>query len=230
MFITIEYLTEAFKKYNSLYFDNELPMPNAFKIGRGVQRLGYFQVRRVRGVVTKLTIAVSQYNGLRTQQDIDTTLIHEMIHLWQHIKGYTDSHGQSFKNKSWDVYLKSKGVFNITRCRNVGLEATATAKDLPQPKSASCICVLVAQDKTDGKYWLIGSAETKVGHWIQYFRRNAHRWIFIHWFETQDKDMMKLTRCVSRLRGRFFNTANDLLLFAREKKLNFLVKSLENQN
>ena len=128
MVITINYLTEAFKKYNALYFNNELPMPDAFKIGRGVRRLGYFQVRRVSGIVTKRTIAVSQYNGLRTQHDIDTTLIHEMVHLWQHIKGYTDSHGQSFKNKSWDIHIKSKGEFNITRCRKVGLEATATAK------------------------------------------------------------------------------------------------------
>lgn len=230
MVITIDYLTEAFKKYNALYFDNELPMPDAFKISKGVWRLGYFQVKRVRGIrdiVLKLTIAVSQYNGLRTQHDIDTTLIHEMVHLWQHIKDYTVSHGQSFKNKSWDIHLKSKGAFNITRCRKVGLEATATAKDLPQPKSPSHICVLVAQDKTDGRYWLIGSAETKVGNWIQHFRRNAHRWILIDWFETQDKDMMKLTRCVSRLRGRFFKTANELYMFADEKKLTFIKKYLE---
>ena len=226
MVITIDYLTEAFKKYNALYFVNELPMPDAFKVGRGVRRLGCFQTKG-RFPFQKTAIMVSQYNGLRTQQDIDHTLIHEMIHLWQWNNHHKLGHGQSFKNKSWDIHLKSKGVFNNTRCRKVGLEETATAKDLPQPKSSSHICVLVTQDKTDGRYWLIGSAETKVGNWIQHFRHNAHRWIFIGWFETQDKDMMKLTRCVSRLRGRFFKTANELYMFADEKKLTFIKKYLE---
>lgn len=35
MFITTSYLKESFKKYNELYFDNELPMPDEFKVGRG---------------------------------------------------------------------------------------------------------------------------------------------------------------------------------------------------
>ena len=106
-----------------------------------VWRLGCFQTRG-RFPFQKTAIMVSQYNGLRTQQDIDHTLIHEMIHLWQWNNHHKLGHGQSFKNKSWDIHLKSKGVFNITRCRKVGLEATATAKDLPQPKSCiSYLCI-----------------------------------------------------------------------------------------
>lgn len=232
MIITIEYLTEAFKKYNALYFDNELPMPDAFKIGRGVRRLGCFQTRG-RFPFQKTFIMVSQYNGLRTQADIDHTLIHEMIHLWQWNYHYTDTHGESFKRKAWDIHLKSKGEFNITTTHNgVRLEATATAKDLPIKASPKTINVFAVYNKKRKMYMLVGCANTCVTYYREWFSNNPKSFTLLSWWETDDKELLQLPRNQKSVIYRFkpYKTKNDLLLFAREKKLNFLVKSLENQN
>ena len=233
MIITIEYLTEAFKKYNTLYFDNELPMPDKFKIGRGVQRLGCFQTRG-RFPYQKTSIMVSQYNGLRTQQDIDHTLIHEMIHLWQWNYHYTDTHGESFKRKAWDIHLKSKGEFNITTTHNgVRLEATATAANLPQMKTSQTIYVCAVYNKKNNYYMLVGSSNVDAVAWKRFFLNYPESYDLLGWWESNDKDLLKLNRNrfkSQRYKFRKFVSKNDFLLFAREKKLNFLVKSLENQN
>lgn len=229
MFITTSYLKESFKKYNELYFDNELPMPDTFKIGRGVRRLGCFSTKG-RFPFQETSIMVSQYNGLRTQADIDHTLIHEMIHLWQWNNHYGDTHGKSFKKKAWDIHIKSKGVFNIsTTHRGVRLEATANASNLPEITSPKTINVFAVYNKKKDYYMLMGSSNVDVMSWQRFFLNNPQSYELLGWWETSDKDLLKLNRNrfkSSRYKFRQFHKIG-ILQFAREKNLSFLVKNLE---
>lgn len=229
MFITTSYLKESFKKYNELYFDNELPMPDEFKVGRGVRRLGCFQTKG-RFPFQKTAIMVSQYNGLRTQADIDHTLIHEMIHLWQWNNHYGDTHGKSFKKKAWDIHIKSKGVFNISAThRGVRLEATANASNLPEVASPKTINVFALYNKKLNVYMMVACANTCVRYYLNWFSNNPDLFTFFGWWETNDKDLLKLPRNQRGKKYRFmpYKTKNEFLLFAREKNLSFLVKNLE---
>ena len=225
MFITLDYLKTSFKEFNKLYFNNELPTPQ-FKIGRGTTRLGYFQSRRHSHFHTTLIISISQYNGLRTQKDINHTLIHEMIHLWQFVNGYTDSHGTSFKRKAETIRVESNGLYNIKRLHNgVELENGTKPESIPTIRKPKSVCVFATYSKTENLYWLFGCANTNYNTMQSFFRRNQHNWDLLGYWETNDNDLLKLHRCRTRLRGRKF-TKEMFKQFANEKKLHFLLEKL----
>ena len=225
MFITTKYLAETFKKYNAMYFNNELPTPT-FKVGRGVRRLGCFTYRKINGRFETMQITVSQYNGLRTQKDIDKTLIHEMIHLWQRVNGYSDVHGNSFKRKAQMIKVASNGEIDITRLsKGVELENNAGPHNIPTIKQPKNITVFAARHKSSNDYWLFGTANTSTAFYEinSILRRNSHIWENLGCWETKDPDLLKLNRCRSRLCGRRF-TEQEFIKFVNEKNIYFLIK------
>lgn len=109
MKLTIDFLKVNHKKYNELYFNNSLTMPN-FLIKKTCKKtLGYY-------MKSKNIIMISTFYE-RTERDIIRTLIHEMIHQFideQNIKD-TSTHGYVFKGianrinvDGWNITVKEK--------------------------------------------------------------------------------------------------------------------------
>ncbi len=85
MELTARHLRERFRALNEKYFDGELPEPQ-FVVSKARTQLGLFSCRKVRKgffgatKTTDLKIRISEYFEL-TDEEIDDTLLHEMIHL-----------------------------------------------------------------------------------------------------------------------------------------------------
>lgn len=124
MELTVQYLNNAFDKYNKRFFNNVLP-PIEIKISRTRNCFGRFWSRKERnGNKRPLFIDISKYYK-RSQHDIDCTLIHEMIHYYICFMGMKDNnkHGVIFKGMAREISEKSD--FNITiTSSSRGLETT----------------------------------------------------------------------------------------------------------
>ena len=122
MELTIQYLNNAFNKYNNLFFNGVLPKIE-IKISRTRNCFGRFWSRKERnGNQRPLFIDISKYYK-RSQYDIDCTLIHEMIHYYICFMGMKDNgkHGMIFNRMACKISEKSN--FNITVTSSIyGLE------------------------------------------------------------------------------------------------------------
>ena len=90
------YLTNQFKKYNTLYFNGILPLPK-FIVTNTKHTLGQYRYRRYE-VFNKHTICVTNYYDIDDKK-IDNILIHEMIHYYISINNIKDTstHGKVFR-------------------------------------------------------------------------------------------------------------------------------------
>lgn len=123
MELTVHYLNTAFNKYNNLFFNGVLPKIE-IKISRTRNSFGRFWHRtdRKTGIETPLHIDISKYYK-RSQHDIDTTLIHEMIHYYICFMGMKDNgkHGMIFKGMAREISEKSEFKITVTSS-SYGLE------------------------------------------------------------------------------------------------------------
>jgi hypothetical protein len=114
MELTVTYLQNQFKKYNALFFNNELPWI-LIKIGRSKRNFGIYHTTTSRstGKILKQHIMISKYYD-QTAKQYDETLIHEMIHYYIRFKGIKDncSHGIKFHKIMHQINCNSE--FNIT--------------------------------------------------------------------------------------------------------------------
>ena len=114
MELTVNYLQNQFKKYNALFFNNELPWI-LIKIGRSKRNFGIYHTTTSRstGKILNQHIMISKYYD-QTAKQYDETLIHEMIHYYIRFKGIKDnsSHGIKFIKIMNDINRISE--FNIT--------------------------------------------------------------------------------------------------------------------
>ena len=105
MELTAQYLRERFRVLNNDYFDNELPEPQ-FVVTNARTQMGQFSCKRVRKgffgkyVNTSYKIKVSEYYE-QTAEEIDDTLLHEMIHFLIAFRQLRDTsaHGQLFRKE-----------------------------------------------------------------------------------------------------------------------------------
>lgn len=123
MELTVHYLNTAFNKYNNLFFNGVLP-DIEIKISRTRNSFGRFWHRRDlrTGIETPLHIDISKYYK-RSQHEIDTTLIHEMIHYYICFMGMKDNgkHGMIFKGMAREISEKSEFKITVTSS-SYGLE------------------------------------------------------------------------------------------------------------
>ena len=84
------------------------------------------RITRARGYLGKCHCSLRQRPVVRisvyfdrSQQEMQTTLLHEMIHLWQFQTGQRLSHGDSFKSMATLIARLSGGLYLITRCSKV---------------------------------------------------------------------------------------------------------------
>lgn len=97
--MTINDLQIAFKKLNSMYFENSLPMVT-IKHCNSSSYMGLFY--RSKDKYNRHIIKINKRYEM-SDHETENILVHEMIHLWQFINGYTDSHGASFNKKMHDI-------------------------------------------------------------------------------------------------------------------------------
>jgi predicted SprT family Zn-dependent metalloprotease len=123
MELTVQYLYSAFNKYNDLFFSGVLPKIE-IKISRTRNSFGRFWQRTDlrTDIKTPLHIDISKYYK-RSQHEIDTTLIHEMIHYYICFMGMKDTnkHGVIFKGIANEISNKSDFKITVTSS-SIGLE------------------------------------------------------------------------------------------------------------
>nr|WP_028896845.1 SprT-like domain-containing protein [Prevotella sp. HUN102] len=146
MEITIDYLQQAFSKYNALMFEGKLPLP-VLKLSKARTHLGQIAYKRRKSwMKTKLydfTISVSTYYNL-SQAEIDDVMIHEMIHYYIVFMGIKDtsSHGLVFRKMMSEINRKYGRHLSIS-AKTMGMETTA-----PPKLSAYLVLALEMKDGT----------------------------------------------------------------------------------
>lgn len=114
MELTVTYLQNQFKKYNAMFFNNELPWI-LIKIGRSKRNFGIYHTTTSRstGKILKQHIMISKYYD-QTSKQYDETLIHEMIHYYIRYKGIKDSGSHGIKFIKLMNEINRISDFNIT--------------------------------------------------------------------------------------------------------------------
>ena len=196
MKVTSTYLYSAFKKYNEMFFDGKLPHIE-IKITNTKSRLGCFKARRC-GICW---IDISRYDNARTQCGIDHTLIHEMVHFWQHLNFGKSDHLRTFKAKSKDIEIKSNGEFIITRLSPLRLENGITDDDVSPIKPFP---VLLVYDKKRGDYWVLSSSGTNIKALYNHYYWKPDLWEVKKYWYSMDRELSTLpkNRTTRIIRGR----------------------------
>ena len=117
----IDMITERANKMNEKFFDNELDISNIIFIvsKRMTSSLGSYRREYSHNKLIRQYIKISN-RIIEGSEEWKNTLLHELIHAWQELKGYTDSHGKSFKRKAYQISLISD--YKITRERKIEIE------------------------------------------------------------------------------------------------------------
>ena len=109
----VEYggLQEAYDHFNRELFNSSLP--DVFiTYQRRAHSRGHFAVDRFSGRADKFgrhELALNPDGFVdRTDEQISSTLVHEMLHVWQHSHGTAPSRG--YHNKEWAAKMKSIGL------------------------------------------------------------------------------------------------------------------------
>jgi hypothetical protein len=109
----VEYggLQKAFDHFNAVLFEGELP--DVFiTYQRHAHSRGHFSADRFSGRVDESgrhELALNPDHFIsRSDEEITSTLVHEMMHLWQHAYGTPSKRG--YHNKEWAAKMKTIGL------------------------------------------------------------------------------------------------------------------------
>lgn len=106
-------LEYAFKLFNKECFNNELPQV-LITFQRYKKTFGYYSPNRLesRGeealVIPEIALNIGSF-GMRTDKQIFSTLLHEMVHHWQHVYGKPSRNG--YHCKEWGAKMKEVGLY-----------------------------------------------------------------------------------------------------------------------
>ena len=130
--LTKEYIQERFIYFNREFFENSLPMPS-FEVSNTKARLGDFQVK-YKNYRPIYRIRITNFYNLDENQ-CDTTIIHEMIHLWQAFNRTIDrGHGEDFKRKAKEICIKSSAKYKITRASRGPFQPRITTEGIAKER------------------------------------------------------------------------------------------------
>ncbi len=108
MICTLKYLRERFRAFNALCFESSLTEPH-LRIGHSRHRLGSIRYKCEKtlfgGVRYKdITLSISAFYDL-SEQELEDTILHEMIHLYiiSHRKKDTSTHGVLFRQMMQEI-------------------------------------------------------------------------------------------------------------------------------
>lgn len=195
MEITIDYLQQAFSKYNALMFEGKLPLP-VLKLSKARTHLGQLVYKRRKSwMKTKLydfTISVSTYYNL-SQAEIDDVMIHEMIHYYIVFMGIKDtsSHGL--------VFRKMMSEINTKYGRHLNISATTKEMQTSTPRKPTP-CLVLAIEMTDGTCYL-SSVHPSFAHKLSLSLSRIPNLASHSWYTSSDSFFQNMPR-VRSLRGR----------------------------
>lgn len=157
MEVTIDFIKSSFDKFNKEYFNGALVTP-VFEVSHCRRALGDFRRR-----YKYYRIRVSDYY-IRSQREIEQTILHEMIHLYQSQFNCRDkSHGIDFKEKASDI--NCKGGWCISRLASTkGCQVNPKYAEVSRNKSKESY-IMVYKSVT-GKYFLFRMALRCVNQWV----------------------------------------------------------------
>ena len=97
----IKWVKERYKVFNMLYFDNILPKPDEGIIfivtnSKKIKSLGSSYPTRPYKIRINFTYDL-------TEVEWEDTLLHELIHIWEFLMGYSGGHGKTFKRKAKEI-------------------------------------------------------------------------------------------------------------------------------
>ena len=97
-----ERLTRLFAEYNARHFGGGLPELPIRISGRMRIRLGQLCIRHETGEPYEITMS-RRHIDRHGWDEASHTLLHEMVHLWQHRDGHAVDHGPAFRRKAAEV-------------------------------------------------------------------------------------------------------------------------------
>jgi hypothetical protein len=98
-------LTKAHERFNHQYFDGQLKEIPFRLSGRMRSRLGEYSVNVRTGESLAITISRSHMRN-EPWEEVEHTVLHEMVHQWQVESGLALDHGPQFRKKAREVGIQ----------------------------------------------------------------------------------------------------------------------------
>jgi hypothetical protein len=95
----VERLARLFAEYNARHFRGALPVLPLRISGRMRTRLGQLCIQHETGQPYEITMSRGHIDR-HGWDEASHTLLHEMVHLWQHHNGHAVDHGPAFRRKA----------------------------------------------------------------------------------------------------------------------------------
>ena len=100
-------IKQKYKKFNKLYFDNNLPLIKIKYVSKSSKFIA--QVEYIKNELDTLTINLKYFETL-SEKNKDAVLIHEMIHIWVTVAG----HKRKGNLHQGEFLIKAKSIENRT--------------------------------------------------------------------------------------------------------------------
>lgn len=126
------WLNKCFTIFNQRLFDNRLP-PCMFTLQRKFKTAGYFSSQRwasKSGAVAHEISLNPAIFGTSTLVEIFQTMVHEMVHLWQHVYGVQKSR-RAYHNLEFASKMESIGLMPSSTGRPGGKKTGQSMSDYP---------------------------------------------------------------------------------------------------
>jgi len=194
MVLTTKFIEDNFRRFNADYFDGKLITP-MFAVSNKKMAFGTLQVgnkRSTKEVTYKMS--VSDYY-IRSEQDIQNTILHEMIHLYIRQNGLRergDAHGKLFQSIADKI---NKHGWNVT---------TKTSSKNLVPKTKT-LYNMVAFIDANGKPFLMRYSRTKKSNLIRWFIKQGVDDNSVIWFVSDNIHYDGFPLCVKRIRGKYIS-------------------------
>lgn len=135
--LTYGELTEAYDFFNARLFAGGLP-PCLITMQRKSKAFGYFagerfSTRAGEAVTDEIALNPSHFRARTTEQSL-STLVHEMVHLWQHHHGKPSKGG--YHNKQWAAKMRAVGLIPTDTGAAGGKETGQSVTHMIEPGGA----------------------------------------------------------------------------------------------
>lgn len=232
MIVTKSWIENNYKKYNNLYFGGILPNIE-FKISRSKKTWGYaaYNYNLFTNKVIPFSITISNYFDSPEEVKL-TTLLHEMIHIYDYTVNPThfvkngrkvkyDAHGYWFKNEAARIYKLSG--FDIQKYvtkeeKEVSQLSERAAQNIENQKEVALVCVVNGSISSwffKTNIWQAETALNVIGNIS--WEREIGKVKSIKFYKFNDPKLAAHRSCGKRLRGWKFDN-NGLLRKLEEIK------------
>lgn len=234
MIATKKLVEQIYDKYNKLLFDNRLPKIeiSCRKLHKSWGNAKYsYKIRDGRVIdfhATKLTITTSVDF---TQRTLDSTVVHEMIHIEDYVfhkehyvqndmlvKRY-DAHGEWFQRRGQECEMRCPDL--IIRKFVTEEESKETTDLLMLQAQQHPSTLIVAKYKSDTRadqYFLFKVKDTNIDTWLSKLKSYTY-YDEAYVYETRNIAFVRVRNCQQKLQG-WRLSQNDLYTWINKYELN----------